>query len=165
ISSSSLPRRIDSSVLTNSSCASASRVSRSKEFNRRISAGAISRASSKTAADSFFVRFRVYAQIPPPATTAAPPAPASHAPPFPSPPPAPNAASMSAFAEPAQSSVAKGPWPRHTFHQACPAATGHQSARPSSGLLHLRHRPQNSAPFRLLARSRNLPHSSRQSHY
>src|SRR5699024_11023145 len=50
---------------------------KSRELRRRISVGSISRASSNTAADSFLLRLRVYAQIPPPATTTAPPAPAN----------------------------------------------------------------------------------------
>src|SRR5699024_12442952 len=98
---------IDSSVLTSSSFARESKVSKSKELRRRISVGSISRASSKTAADCFFERLRVYAQIPPPATTATPPAPANHAPLLPLVPPVPHAASTSALAEPTQSSSAK----------------------------------------------------------
>ena len=84
MSSSSLPRRIDSSVETSSSCASFSNVAISRRSSCAVLPGSIWRADSRVAAESFFVLRLLATAIPPPAKANAPAPPASHSPPEPS---------------------------------------------------------------------------------
>ena len=118
MSSSSLPRRMDTSVETSSSRASSCRVSVGRDDSELVSPGSMARADSRFCALSFLVLRREAAQMPPPATARAPAPPASQPAPEPESEPAPpaepedpveplTAASASASAEPPKSSSAR----------------------------------------------------------
>ena len=115
MSSSSLPRRMDSSVETSSSRAKDSSVAVSSLFSEFVSPGSMARADLSVSAESFLVLRRPANHMPPPASARAPAPPASQPAPEPEsaeleleePFPRPEAAATNSKAEPPKSSSAR----------------------------------------------------------